>query len=212
VLRKAEAFGTQHGCDIDARRALSELRDAPDEAASARAVAELFGALAELLSHPSVDGPDGLHISPDSVTEYKLLVGRVRRAVFDYKNADKRARRYIENRIIRAAGRIVEGAVTIAEAAQRIADRTHDDVHTRHLVGKLVAHETELVTCLQAAVARKPKDGKFPPPGARWGLKAIEAYDAAFDRLCIVLGVQTATPATRASELSRIRLKGPRKR
>jgi hypothetical protein len=212
ALRKAEAFGTQHGCDIEARRALSELRDAPDVAAAARALAQMFGAVAELLSHASIDDPGGLPISPDSATEYKRLVGRARRAVLDEYNADKRARTYIENRIIRAAGHVVEGKLSIEGAAQRVVELTHDDAHTRHLVEKLVTREAELIACVKAAVARnaghgKGGAGKFPPPGTRWGLKAIEAYDAEFDQLCVVLGVQTATPATRASELSRIRRK-----
>ena len=215
ALRKAEAFGTQHGCEIEAREAIGALRDAKKDAPkSARALAKLFSSIADLLEHPSLHDPAGLLISPDAVKEYELLVGRVARAVFDDRSVDKRARRYIENRIILAAGRVVNGTFTIEQAGQRVVELTHDDVHTRPYVEKLASHELELVACLKSAADRKPKNGKFPPPGthadpytAIWNRRAIEKYDAAIDQLCTVLGLRTAKPATRASELSRIRRK-----
>jgi hypothetical protein len=173
----------------------------------------MFAAVAELLAHASIDDPDGPLISTDSVTEYKRLVGRASRAVRDENNADKRARTYIENRIIRAAGRVVQGTLSIEGAGQRVVGLTNDDAHTRHLAEKLANHEAELVACLKAAANLNPRGGKFPPPGkdrAMTGDLRRATYNEAFEQLCVVLKVQTATPATRASELSRIRLKRPR--
>jgi hypothetical protein len=196
-----ERFAAEHGAEVDARKALGLVHGEPDPARVATELVKLFSAVSELLALPG----DLTHISPDAKKEWAALVGRVRRAILDDRTSDKRRRTYLENRIIRQAAHCQSGSATnIGDTCQRIVSLTVDDVHTEPLAEKLSKHEAKLAAVVRAAVARKPKNGRFPPPGNRYARPAIDAYEQAFRELCEAIGVSVAEASTRASERSRM--------
>lgn len=219
ALEAAERFGTEHGADIAAREALAALIAGalgPDEGAGQ--MASLFAAIAELLT---LDG--ARHISPDAAREYAAIARKMRGALVHHakssSTAQKRARVYLEERIIRQAekcGRTPSsGALTAA--VEDVLALTAGDVWSAWL--PLARHSDGLRACIRAAAALPIHGGQFVSPGARRTLEGRrregthtraqhfkprqEAYEKAFRALCQATGLPCVEKNTRASARSR---------
>jgi hypothetical protein len=206
VLGDDEHAAAMHG-DAHARRELLALLTWDD--AGAPELARLFEAVAEAL------GASNARISPDAGREYRELVRRVRRAVEHHvtksSTAQKRARVYLEERILHAAEKCGANPAkaALAASARDVIALTSLDAFSCWLVDALREHEAEIVACVRAANLRNPRGGQFSPPGrgVRNGAR-VRAYEDAFKALCRAIGVAPAAPETRVSARSRAKSRG----
>jgi hypothetical protein len=215
ALEAAEAFGTEHGADIEARKALAAL--IAGEGDAAKHLERLFSAVSTLAG---VEG--GVrHVSPDAAREYEALVSRVRQAIVHHltssQTALKRARTYLEERIIRQAERCgtePTDAVVDGAAADVIA-LTSLDVFSSWLVAPLEQHRPELVACIRAAAMRGVKDGKWRSPGRPSGDDGVaeggaerRAYEDAMRAMLNAIGIPYVGPESRNPQRSRAKKRG----
>ncbi|MGH7296450.1 MAG: hypothetical protein ACRELB_16050 [Polyangiaceae bacterium] len=209
ALEIAERSGAERGADGEAREAISGLLRGDVVAdGGAAALERLFHALAELLALPG----DMRHASPDAKREYAALVRCVRRAVVEHvtssSTAAKRARTYLEDRIIRRAETCGSkpSQSALAEAALAVIATTEDDVNSSWLVPALDAHRADLARCIAAAAALRPRKGRFVSPGAgARNTPAVETYETALRSLCTAVGLPYVPPSTRSPARSRAR-------
>jgi hypothetical protein len=143
ALQAAERFGTEHGCDIETRAALETLLAAADATETAKQLAKLFTAVGDLLALPG--GPQ--HASPDAAREYRALVLRARQAVVHHvtksQTAQKRARNYLDDRIVRQAERVgtKPSKASLIDAASKVVGLSSMDVFSVWLVDALARPE-----------------------------------------------------------------------
>jgi hypothetical protein len=206
----ADADASLRAIEFDgrARSALTTLAATEDPAAIWRVVSELSSALADLLADEAakastvyVDGKFAQVMTRDVVERYEGLARAVKKSTLSF--LAKKRRTYLELRIMRAAERSTK---SMEAAAQLVVSRTHDQ--DPKLSAELVEHESELVACLRAAVARRPKNYRWAPPG-----KAHEPhkrkYEETFAALCRALGLPLSDERTRGPARSRVRRQRP---
>jgi hypothetical protein len=217
----AERFGLEHGADATARETIGALvagKLGPDQGAAQ--LARLFAAVSELLA---LDG--ARHVSADAAREYAAMTRKMRGALVHHvqasATAQKRARTYLEERIIRQAEACGSEPTVeaLATATANVLALTAGDVWSAWL--PLDAYAEELRACIRAAASLRPRGGRFVSPGGprafagiregsggrrvprSFGTTELEAYEKALRALCVAVGLLFVERDTRAPARSR---------